>query len=34
MPMDKWDKCAFPVDEEKLKGRVCYGGLDYQAAQI
>lgn len=28
MPMDKWDKCAFHVDIEKLKGRPCYGGLD------
>ncbi len=28
MPMDKWDKCAFPVDEKELEGRVCYGGLD------
>jgi len=28
MPMEKWDKCAFQVDLEKLKGRVCYGGLD------
>jgi len=28
MPMDKWDKCAFPVDAEKLRGRTCYGGLD------
>ena len=28
MPMEKWDKCNFMVDEEKLKGRVCYGGLD------
>ena len=28
MPMDKWDECAFPVDEEDLEGRVCYGGLD------
>jgi len=26
--MDKWDKCAFPVDAEKLRGRTCYGGLD------
>jgi phage terminase large subunit-like protein len=26
--MEKWDKCAFPVDPERLKGRVCYGGLD------
>jgi len=32
MPMDKWDKCAFPVDEEKLKGRVCYGGLDLSSS--
>lgn len=28
MPMDKWDTCAFPVNEEMLEGRVCYGGLD------
>jgi len=28
MPMEKWDSCAFPVDEEELEGRVCYGGLD------
>lgn len=28
MPMKKWDECAFPVDAEKLEGRVCYGGLD------
>lgn len=28
MPMDKWDKCAFAVNEEHLEGRVCYGGLD------
>ena len=28
MPMEKWDKCAFSVDEDELKGRVCYGGLD------
>jgi len=28
MPMEKWDKCSFPVDEERLRGRVCYGGLD------
>ncbi len=26
--MDKWDLCNFKVDEEELKGRVCYGGLD------
>jgi phage terminase large subunit-like protein len=28
MPMDKWDACAFPVNEKDLEGRVCYGGLD------
>ena len=28
MPMDKWDKCAFPVNEKELEGRGCYGGLD------
>ena len=28
MPMEKWDACAFPVSEEDLEGRVCYGGLD------
>ena len=28
MPMEKWDKCAFAVDEGELEGRVCYGGLD------
>ncbi len=28
MPMDKWDKCSFNVDEKALEGRVCYGGLD------
>lgn len=28
MPMDKWDKCGFAVNEDDLEGRVCYGGLD------
>lgn len=28
MPMDKWDACALPTNEEMLEGRVCYGGLD------
>ena len=27
MPMEKWDQCAFAVNEEELEGRVCYGGL-------
>ncbi len=26
--MEKWDKCAFPITEWPLQGRVCYGGLD------
>ena len=26
--MEAWDKCAFPIDEKDLEGRVCYGGLD------
>ena len=25
MPMEKWDNCAFAVDEDELEGRVCYG---------
>lgn len=28
MPMEKWDKCDFAVDERHLEGRICYGGLD------
>lgn len=28
MPMDKWNLCSYPIDRERLKGRVCYGGLD------
>lgn len=28
IPMDKWDRCAFAVNEEQLQSRVCYGGLD------
>ncbi len=28
MPMEKWDKCDFAVNEDELEGRVCYGGLD------
>ena len=27
MPKDKWDACAFKVNKESLRGRVCYGGL-------
>ena len=26
--MDKWNACSLNVDSERLKGRVCYGGLD------
>lgn len=32
MPMDRWDKCAFAIDEEDLLGRVCYGGLDLSSS--
>ena len=32
MPMDVWDKCAFPVDSKSLEGRVCYGGLDLSSS--
>ena len=28
MPMEKWDACAFPISEDDLEGRICYGGLD------
>jgi phage terminase large subunit-like protein len=28
IPADKWNACAFPVEHEDLKGRLCYGGLD------
>ena len=28
MPMEAWDLCAEPVDEEALKGRQCFGGMD------
>lgn len=28
MPMNKWDACAFAVNEKDLEGRICYGGLD------
>ncbi|CUH96393.1 hypothetical protein P22_2483 [Propionispora sp. 2/2-37] len=28
MQMDHWDECAFPIDPERLRGRICYGGLD------
>ena len=30
--MDRWDKCAFAVNEEDLLGRVCYGGLDLSSS--
>lgn len=28
LDMDVWKKCGNPVDENELKGRLCYGGLD------
>lgn len=32
MQMEKWDACAFPVDELELIGRECYGGLDLSSS--
>jgi phage terminase large subunit-like protein len=32
MPMETWDRCAFAVDPEELKGRICYGGLDLSSS--
>ena len=32
MQMEKWDDCAFPVDERELIGRECYGGLDLSSS--
>lgn len=32
MQMEKWDACAFPVDEWELLGRECYGGLDLSSS--
>ena len=30
--MEKWDACAFPVDEREVLGRECYGGLDLSSS--
>lgn len=32
MPMEKWDACAFPIDPDALRGRICYGGLDLSSS--
>ena len=32
MRMEDWDKCAFPVNIEELKGRTCYAGLDLSSS--
>ena len=32
MQMEKWDDCAFPIDERELIGRECYGGLDLSSS--
>jgi len=32
MPMHLWEKCSFAVDPEKLRGRICYGGLDLSSS--
>lgn len=33
MPMEKWDACAFPVNEDDLEGRVVMENLNFQATQ-
>lgn len=33
MPMDKWDKCATPVDAEALRGADCFVGMDLASTQ-
>ena len=30
--MEKWDACAFPVDEREVLGWECYGGLDLSSS--
>ena len=30
--MDKWDACAFAINEKELLGRECYGGLDLSSS--
>ena len=32
MPMDAWDECAFAINEDVLRGRECYGGLDLSSS--
>ena len=32
MQMEKWDACAFPVDERELLDRECSGGLDLSSS--
>ena len=32
MRMEKWDACAFPVEQGELLGRECYGGLDLSSS--
>lgn len=31
LPMDKWDACDKKINEKKLRGKPCYGGLDLSA---
>lgn len=33
MQVDKWDGCAFHVNEEELIGRTCYGGLELSSTR-
>lgn len=33
IPMDDWEACAQPFDEDMLVGRPCFGGIDLSARQ-
>jgi len=33
IPMDYWNACNTPVDEEGLKGKTCFAGLDLSSTQ-
>ena len=31
LPLEKWDSCPGEINQEELKGHICYGGLDLSA---